>query len=215
MKTKRSIIWIIEDNVMFAETVALVFKEQKPSYRVSLFYAAEDAIVALRLQDPPDLILLDIQLPGMSGIDAIPLIRQATPRTPISMLTVFDDDRNLVESICRGAAGFILKPVTTEDLLNSVERLLAGGSSLSAKVTRRVLRMMEERKSRDKHYDLTLEEQKILQLLFGGMTKNEVLNKLGLSSQDLSSRLDNVYSKLDIHTLNDGVAKAFTENLLR
>jgi DNA-binding NarL/FixJ family response regulator len=178
------------------------------------FATGPDAVAALGPGPHPDIVLLDIELPGMSGLDAIPLIRAAAPAVRVIILTVFEDDDKIFRAICAGAAGYLLKLAPVEELVATIEQVRGGGAPLNARIAERVLRMFTTRPNTPEPYGLSDREREVLELLVNGLTKKEVAARLGLSVHTVTTYVRNVYEKLHVHTRSQAVAKALREKLV-
>ena len=206
-------VWLVEDNHTFRNTVARVLSEVEGVECSRHFANAEDALDALLGGAVPDVILLDVELPGKSGIEAVSQIKSISPSTRVVMLTVFEDHEKVFKAICAGASGYLLKTSPVERIVESVHEALDGGAPMTPRVAKSVLDMFA-RLSRPKHdYGLTRQEQKILELMAQGLIKKEIADRLTLSYHTVDTHLRNIYTKLHVHTRTGAVAKAFQEKL--
>lgn len=207
-------IWLIEDHAAFRRSVTRTIDAQDGFQCTQAFTRCEDALVALQQFTKPGVILLDVGLPGMSGLDAIPQLRERAPDTAIIILTVFEDEDKIVRAICAGAAGYLLKTATPEDLVRAIREVLAGGAPMNGRIARRVLEMFSKLAPRQNDYGLTEREREILQCLIGGFIKKEIADQLGLSVHTVDTHLRNIYGKLEVNTRTGAVAKALKERLV-
>jgi DNA-binding NarL/FixJ family response regulator len=132
-------VWLIEDHKTYRERLAGTLNRLEDITCPQCFTACEDALAALLKQDPPNVLLLDVELPGMSGIDAIASLRELAPNTAIVIITVFEDDDKIFRAISAGATGYLLKTSDVEDITSSVRSAAAGGSPINPMIARRVL----------------------------------------------------------------------------
>ena len=169
---------------------------------VRIVAEAADADAAIKAvdTDPPDVVIMDVRLPGRSGIEACREIRSAHPETKVLILTAHADDEALFSSILAGAAGFVLKQVRGADLVGAIRQVAAGGSLLDPTVTARVLaRLRGESTGGDEGIsDLTPQERKILDLVAEGMTNREIAEKVFLSEKTVKNYVSNILSKLGL-----------------
>ena len=169
---------------------------------VRIVAEAADADAAIKAvdTDPPDVVIMDVRLPGRSGIEACREIRSAHPETKVLILTAHADDEALFSSILAGAAGFVLKQVRGADLVGAVHQVAAGGSLLDPTVTARVLaRLRGESTGGDEGIsDLTPQERKILDLVAEGMTNREIAEKVFLAEKTVKNYVSNILSKLGL-----------------
>ncbi len=206
-------VWLVEDNHTFRKTVARVLNDVEGVECSQHFSNAEDALEALLGGAVPDVVLLDVELPGQSGIEAVSQIKAISPSTRVVMLTVFEDHEKVFKAICAGASGYLLKTSPIERIVESVHEALDGGAPMTPRVARSVLDMFA-RLSRPKHdYGLTRQEQRILELMSQGLIKKEIAERLSLSYHTVDTHLRNIYTKLHVNTRTGAVAKALQERL--
>ena len=162
-----------------------------------------------------DVILTDIGLPGMSGIDGIRELRARLPDVPILALTVYDSDDQVFRALCAGASGYLLKNTPPARLLDSLREVAAGGAPMSPEVARRVLRLFREfTPPVQASYRLTPQEHELLKLLVDGHHKKTAAAELGISINTVSFHLKHIYEKLQVHSKTEAVAKALRERLI-
>jgi DNA-binding NarL/FixJ family response regulator len=177
----------------------------------------EEALRALgtTTDDPPDVILTDIGLPGMSGIDGIAALRTKFAGLPILALTVYDTDDKVFNALCAGASGYLLKNTPPARLLESLQEVAGGGAPMSPEVARRVVRLFREfRPAREATYNLTAQENQLLKLLADGHHKKTAAHEMGISVNTVSFHLKHIYEKLQVHSKTEAVAKALRERLV-
>ena len=207
-------VWLIEDNATFRGAAARVLEESGEIHCSGAFGRCEDALAALARGPAPRLILLDVGLPGMSGIEGIPLLRQQAPGALILVLTVFEDDEKIFRAICAGACGYLLKTATSGELVQAVREALAGGGPMNARIARRVLEMFARLAPPRGDYGLSPREKEILEATVQGRTKKEIAALLDLSFHTVDSHLRHIYQKLEVNTRTGAVAKALKEKLV-
>jgi len=165
--------------------------------------------------DRPDVLLTDIGLPGMSGIDGIAHVRQIQPDLPILALTVFDTDDKVLKALCAGASGYVLKNTPPARLLESLQEVARGGAPMSPEIARRVVRLFRDfRPAPGASYHLTRQESELLKLLADGHHKKTAADAMGISINTVSFHLKHVYEKLQVHSKTEAVAKALRERLV-
>jgi DNA-binding NarL/FixJ family response regulator len=211
----RRSIWLVEDNTVYRESLAELL-ERSERYRCGrAFVDGESAVAALKHgRELPRLILMDLALPGMSGIDCVRVIRHASPAVPVVMLTVHQSNERIFEAICAGASGYLLKSASREEILRGIEDVLAGGGTMDAQIARRVLEMFARMGSPHADYGLSEREQQILRSLVDGLTKSAIAEYLELSPHTIDGHVRNIYMKLHVNNRSGAVAKALRENLL-
>ena len=180
----------------------------------SSYRTMEDALAGIA-GNRPDVILTDIGLPGMSGIDGIRVFRDRFPDLPILALTVYDNDEQVFDALCAGATGYLLKNTPPARLLDSLREAVSGGAPMSPEVARRVIHLFREfRPPERSNYHLTTQESELLRLLVEGHHYKTAADHLGVSVNTVSFHLKNIYVKLQVHSKTEAVAKALRERLV-
>jgi len=206
-------VWLVEDNHTFRNVVARVLGRVDGLECSQHFSNAEDVLEALLGGGVPDVILLDVELPGQNGIEAMRKIKAICPSTRVVMLTAFDDHEKVFKAICAGACGYLVKTAPVERIVESIQEALAGGAPMSPRVAKSVLEMFTDLVKPKQDYGLTVREQKILELMTQGLSKKEIADKLTLSYHTVDTHLRNIYTKLHVHSSTGAVAKAIKERL--
>jgi len=190
-----------------------------PGYRcVGAFRSMEDALARLTgsAEPAPRVLLVDIGLPGMSGIEGIPLLRARFPEAAVLVLTVYDDDERIFSALCAGASGYLLKNTPPARLLEGLREAASGGAPLSLEVARKVIALFREfRPPAQAGYDLTPHEMRILKLLAEGHNYKTAAAHLGCSVNTVSFHMRRIYEKLHVHSKSEAVAKALRSGLVR
>ncbi len=209
-----STLWIVEDHASFRRTLVRLLATESDLQCPRDFDSCEKLLATLSESNAPDLILLDVGLPGMSGLDAIRLIKERAPKTLVVILTVFEDDDKVFQAICAGAAGYLLKTSSGADITQAVRDALAGGSPMNPRIARRVLDMFSKLAPKQRDYGLSDREKEILQLMTTGLIKKEIADRLSLSVHTVDTYLRRIYEKLEVNTRTGAVAKALKEGLV-
>jgi DNA-binding NarL/FixJ family response regulator len=162
----------------------------------------------------PDIILMDIDMPGRSGIDAVSKIRTGGSNTLILMITVFDDNQHVFDALCAGASGYLLKKHLATKLFDSIDELLAGGAPMSPSIARMVIASMHKKAVQQNPYALTARETDVLTSLSKGNSYKLIANEFGISIDTVRTHIKNVYEKLHVHSQAEAVAKAINEKLI-
>ena len=212
--TTPSEVWLIEDNTAFRRSVARIIECDAAFRCTREFSRCEDALAALTSGEKSRVILLDVGLPGMSGLDAISHLRKLAPGAAIIILTVFEDDAKIFRAICAGAAGYLLKTAPPAEIVHAIHEVLAGGAPMNGRIARRVLDMFSRLSSPQRDYHLTERERDVLQLMVEGLIKKEIADKLTLSVHTVDTHLRNIYAKLEVNTRTGAVAKALKERIV-
>jgi DNA-binding NarL/FixJ family response regulator len=212
---KKAVVWLIEDHADSRRVVARVLNRAPTMQCPCAFASCEEALAALRSHPPPEVILLDVGLPGMSGIEGIGPLKALAPATHIIMLTVFDDQDKVFQAICAGASGYLLKSADEEAIADAVHEVLRGGAPITPRVARMVLNMFASRAAAPRQdYGLSAREREVLELAVRGLVKKEIADRLDLSYHTVDNHLRSIYTKLQVHTRGGAVAKAVSERLL-
>jgi DNA-binding NarL/FixJ family response regulator len=205
---------IVEDNSDIRMGTAYILRTSRACILAGEYGTAEDLIDAFE-SISPDVVLMDIGLPGMSGIEAIELLKRDHPRLEIVVFSIFEDDENVFRAICAGASGYLAKPVMPHQLLEAVEHAFGGGTPMSPHIARKVLEMFRQNAPPPRaDYHLTPRECEVLDLLVKGEDYKSIAEKLFLSLFTVRAHIRNIYNKLHVHTKSQAVAKALKENVV-
>lgn len=205
-------VLIFEDNNLLRESVASMLNQG--GYAVMGAYGNVLTVVEVVKEKKPDIILMDIDMPGLSGIDAVSKIRAAGWQRPILMLTVFDDNDHVFNAICAGASGYLLKKHLSQKLFSAIEELQEGGAPMSPSIANMVIRSMHKKQAQPNPYGLTARESEILTSLSKGNSYKLVASELNISIDTVRTHIKNVYEKLQVHSQAEAVAKAIHEKLV-
>lgn len=208
------IVWIVEDNDAFRDNIAELVRQTPGLRHERSFSSCEEVLAELDHSSIPDLILMDIGLPGMNGIEGVKRIKALSPEIRVIMLTVFDENETIFRAICAGASGYLLKSDSTEKIILSLQEVLSGGAPMNAQIARKVIDMFSRFAVPKGDYGLTNREREILQALVDGLAKKQIADKLFLSFHTIDMHMRGIYSKLQVHSRSSAVAKALRENLL-
>ncbi len=162
----------------------------------------------------PNIVLMDIDMPIVNGIEGLTLIRSVNSEIPIIMLTVFDDGGHILEAIMGGATGYILKQHLTTRLGSAIHEALEGGAPMSPAVARLVLKHLSSQKDKKNHYALTIREKDILQSLTDGNSYKMIAANLGIAQGTVCSHIKNIYEKLGVHSQAEAVSKTLKEGII-
>jgi DNA-binding NarL/FixJ family response regulator len=207
-------VMIVEDRHETREGLAALIDGTDGFRCVGRFRSMEDALDGMRPPNP-DVILMDIGLPGMSGIEGVRLLTSRHPSLSVLMLTVYDDDERIFDAMCAGACGYLLKKTPPARLLEGLKEVVGGGAPMSPEVARRVVALFREvRPPARADYALTPHEIRLLKLLTDGHNYKTAAAELGITVHTVSFHLRQVYSKLQVHSKTEAVAKALRHGLL-
>ena len=206
---------IIEDAPQIREGLRQLINGSDGYHVTGSFRSMEEALPQIA-RDLPDVVLVDIGLPGISGIDGIGQLRNSYPKLHLLVLTVYSDDERIFAAICAGACGYLLKKTPPARLLESITEVAGGGAPMSPEVARRVVELFRTIRPPERaDYHLTPHEIKLLQLLVNGRNRRSAALELGVTVHAVSFHLRQIYEKLQVHSRSEAVAKALRDRLIR
>ena len=204
-------IAIFEDNDRLRESLVALFKGMDDFDVVTDQNNCNEAGTIARVYQP-DVVLMDIDLPGDSGIKGVAKIKEARPQTAIIMYTVFEDDEKLFQCLCAGANGYLLKKTQPSKLIDAIQEVIEGGAPMSPSIARKVLNSFQVGKSRQ--YDLSEREIEVLQLLIKGYSTKMIAAELNFSFDAARYHLKNIYKKLHVNCGKEAIAKVLGEHIM-
>ncbi len=210
MKTK---IILYDDNEALGNSIKLMIEEEYDLEVTAFFPGAETVVEDIRVLQP-DVVLMDIDMPVVSGVEAVTNIRKINKQLPIIMLTVFDDNENIFNAICAGASGYILKRSATEEIPNAIRNVLTGGAPMTGSVACKVLQMIPANEIAKELFDITQHEKTVLQLLVKGYSYKMIASELNVSIDAVRFHIKKIYDKLHVHSATEAVSKALKNKLV-
>jgi DNA-binding NarL/FixJ family response regulator len=205
---------IIEDEWRIREGLAALINGTE-GYRCTAVFGSMEEALARTWREVPDVVLLDIGLPGMSGLEGLPLLRERYPAAALMMLTVYEDDERIFNALCAGACGYLLKRTPPAKLLESLREAKLGGAPMSPEVAGRVIALFRTFRPPERaNYDLTPHELRLLKLLVDGHNYKSAAAELDVSFHTIAFHIQNIYEKLQVHSKSEAVAKALRERLI-
>ena len=228
-------LWIIEDNAAFRRATARALATRRAGDTLAEFPRCEDALVRLEAGERPDVVLLDIGLPGIDGIEGIRRIKQVAPDTGIVVLTVFEDDDKIFQAVCAGASGYLLKSEPLATVLTAIDQALAGGAPMNPRVARRVLAMFARIAPGEAPAaaasapipaaagatpaaadpGLVAREREVLELMVDGLSKKEIAGRLELNQHTVDYVTRCIYRKLHVNCIAAAVRRAVKDGIVR
>jgi len=204
-------IVLFEDNDRLRESLAYLLNSD-PNYVVKGDFNNCNQAVEIVEKLTPDVVLMDIDMPGKTGISGVAMIKQSRPETAVIMYTVFEDDERLFQCLCAGANGYLLKKTPPARLFDAIQEVLEGGAPMSPIIARKVLMSFQEK--HDNQYNLTSREADVLQLLIKGNSIKIIADELNIAFDTVRSHLKKIYQKLHVNCGKEAIAKALKEKLI-
>ena len=198
---------IVEDNEQLRTTLARVISRAEGFKCVSHYGSAEAALEGLP-RDNPNVVLMDINLPGMNGVECVRQLKQRTPTIQVVMLTVYEDTENIFNALAAGASGYLLKRTKSAELLEAIREVQKGGSPMTTHIARKVTQsFIRAGPSSQATENLSQREQEVLEALSQGFLYKEIAEKLGISYETVHTYIRRIYEKLQVRTRTEAVAK--------
>jgi DNA-binding NarL/FixJ family response regulator len=198
---------IVEDNDKLRATLARVLNRAEGFRCLSQYANAEDALKDLP-QVRPDVVLMDINLPGMNGVQCVRQLKTFLPQIQVMMLTVYEDTENIFNALAAGASGYMLKRTSSKELLEAIQDVQRGGSPMTMHIARKVVQSFQHTSaSAQATENLSEREQQVLDLLSQGLMYKEIAEKLGISYETVHTYIRRIYEKLQVRTRTEAVAK--------
>jgi DNA-binding NarL/FixJ family response regulator len=205
---------VIEDRREIRDGLAALINGTEGYRCTGAFRSMEHALADISAS-LPDIVLVDIGLPGMSGIEGIRILRERHPTLQFLMLTIHDDDDRVFDAICAGACGYLLKRTAPARLLESLQEVTEGGAPMSPEVARKVIKLFREiRPPKHADYQLTPHQIRLLKLLADGHNYKTAAVELGVTVDTIAFHLRHIYEKLQVHSKSEAVAKALRDRII-
>jgi DNA-binding NarL/FixJ family response regulator len=206
---------IFEDNKPLRESLKQLINNAGDMSCTGAFSDANQLIRSMQLSGP-DVVMMDINMPGLSGIDAVQLIKEKFPQVQIMMQTVFEDNDKIFAAICAGASGYMLKKTLPQKMIEAVRETYLGGAPMTASIASKVLQMFRLQNSgrKNEFIDLSQREKEILTLLVKGKSYKAVASACFISIDTVSTHVRHIYEKLHVHSTSEAVAKAINQKLI-
>jgi len=206
---KDIIVAIVEDEPEIRNVLSFII-DRSPGYSCKMFFSdCETAFEPIK-SHPPDVVLMDIHLPKMSGIEGVQVLKAELPEVDFIMLTVQDDDDSVFNSLCAGASGYLLKDTPPATLLNAIKEVRDGGSPMSPSIARRVISSFRP----TSQSPLSERESEILQKLCNGENYKAIADSLFISGHTVRAHIKNIYKKLHVNSRAEAVTKAIRDKLI-
>ena len=197
---------IVEDNDQLRGTLARVLHRAEGFRCLNQYASAEAALEGLP-KEPPNVVLMDINLPAMNGVECVRRLKPLLPDTQVIMLTVYEDTENIFNALAAGASGYMLKRTSSAELLDAIREVLRGGSPMTAHIARKVVQSFQRAAPSPQAESLSQREQEVLDCLSQGFLYKEIAEKLGISYETVHTYIRRIYEKLQVRTRTEAVAK--------
>ena len=204
---------IFDDNDSLRDSVAMLLQDTSDFTLAGTYSHCLDVIENIQ-ETKPDIVIMDIDMPGVDGIEGVKLIRKNFPCVQILMHTVFDNDEKIFAAIKAGAGGYILKNAKSQSLFSAVAEVYTGGSPMTPGIARRVLMQFQKTETgEDKNYRLSPREQQVLALLVQGLSYKMMADKLDITYSTIRAHMKKIYEKLHVSSMTEAVAKAIGQKI--
>lgn len=210
-------VLIFDDNKNVRESIAMLLSTTDNMQLVAAYENCQNLIDDI-VEARPDVVLMDIDMPFVSGIEAVKLLRTKFDALPVLMLTGFEDDEKVFESLCAGANGYVLKNVNMESLIQYINEVNSGGAPMTPVIARKVLLQfarIQPAHLLSEEYHLSHREKEVLQLLVKGKSYKMIADDLNISYETVHSHIRKIYQKLRVNSVGEAVSKTISKNILR
>lgn len=202
-------VMIIEDNEPLNDIFSQVIQSSKKYTLVGSYLSCEDAFIYFK-DNKPDIVLMDIELPGMDGIQGTKEIKKILPKTKVIMITVYENSRNVFDALCAGATGYLTKNTNADKLIDALDELQAGGAPMSINIAKMVVESFK--KSPDSV--LTERETQVIEMLAKGSSYKSIALALDISVNTIKYHVKNIYDKLQVHSKEDAIKEASNRKII-
>ncbi|HRF76233.1 MAG TPA: response regulator transcription factor [Chitinophagales bacterium] len=206
---------IFEDNKHLRESLYYLINGTPGFSCTGAYPDCNDAVFQIT-KDTPDVILMDIEMPGLNGIQGVKLIKSKFPQVHVLMQTIFHDENNIFDAICAGASGYILKSTTPAEYITAIKDVYNGGSPMTGSIARKVLELFQKniQVEAKQDYQLTPKEKEMLQFMVQGKSFKMIAEAAGISYETVRTHMKNIYAKLHVNSNTEAVSKVLKEKLL-
>lgn len=208
-------VTIFEDNALINEGLQLLLESQPDMLMAGAFRDATGVLNKIR-KTKPDVVLMDINMPDVNGIEAVVQIKKEFPQILVMMQTIFEDDDKVFAAICGGASGYLLKGTSPDKMLDAIREMTNGGSPMSPNIARRVIQIFQDqfKPVKEQYVVLTPKEKEVLQYLVDGQSYKMIADKMTVSFHTVNDHIKNIYNKLHVNSAPEAVSKALKNKLL-
>ena len=202
-------IVLYEDNIFLRNSISDLIKTT-PQFVLKGAYENCDHVSLDMETLRPEIVLMDIEMPGTNGLKGLRIIKKHFPQIHVIMLTVFEDNDSVFDAICAGASGYLLKKTSHEKIIEAIHDVLSGGAPITSSIARKVLTLFPKTPAHSEELDkLAPREQEVLQLLVSGHSYKMIAEKCGITLETVRSHIKRIYEKLQVHSATEAAAKTF------
>ena len=213
-RPRAAAIAIVEDQAGIREGLAFLI-DNTEGYRCTGSYGSVEDAISRMPSEPPDIVLMDIGLPGMNGIEGIRLLKGRYPQISFVALTIYEDDERIFDALCAGASGYLLKKTPPGRIIECLKEVADGGAPMSPEVALRVIKLFREIRPVERtESQLTPHENRLLKMLADGHSYKTAATQIGCSIHTVGFHMRNIYDKLQVHSKSEAVAKAIRNRLI-
>jgi DNA-binding NarL/FixJ family response regulator len=203
-----------EDNAEWADEIIQLFTSENGIQFCGLWENCDHVKKIMEIHSP-DIVLMDIEMPGTNGLEGLKIIHQHFPHVNVLMLTIFEDDHSVFNAVCYGATGYLVKSTAAQKIVEAIHDLYNGGAPMTASVARKVLQLFSKHAPRsNESYNLTAREKDILTSLVKGNSYKMIGFDLSISIETVRTHIKKVYDKLHVHSMSEAVAKAIKQGIV-
>ncbi|HNP23763.1 MAG TPA: response regulator transcription factor [Panacibacter sp.] len=206
-------IVVFDDNKDRRDSLQMLINSKEGLLCTGVFEDCNHVVEDVQASNP-DVILMDIDMPGINGIEGVRIIRSHFPKVHIIMQTVFEDDEKIFAAILAGADGYILKKTPPVKLIEGIKEVVEGGAPMTASVARQVLKLFQSQPAKPDEYNLTEREKEILALLIKGMSYKMIASQCGITYFTVNMHIKKIYEKLHVHSATEAVSKAIQNKIV-
>jgi DNA-binding NarL/FixJ family response regulator len=206
-------IILYDDNEALVQSIRLMLEDEDDMEVIAAFNSAEAVYHDIALLQP-DVVLMDIDMPEVNGVEAVKTIRSSWPALPVIMLTIFEDNENIFNAVCAGASGYLLKRNATAEIPNAIRNVLTGGAPMTGSVARKVLQMVPGSPVKKEDFKLSVHEKRVLEHLVKGYSYKMIASEINVSVDAVRFHIKKIYDKLHVHSATEAVSKAIRNKIV-
>ncbi|MFA5832137.1 MAG: response regulator transcription factor [Bacteroidota bacterium] len=200
-------VWIVEDNTLYRNTISKLINKTRGMKCTEVFPNCESALESITKKNAPKVCLMDINLPGMNGVEGTSKFKALNYGIEIIMITVLSDNGHVYDALCAGASGYLLKASTEETIIQSIKDVVRGGSPMNPSIAKKVVTAFTHLRKPSQDLELSGREREILELMSQGLTNNQISETVYLSPHTIDSYIRRIYEKLQVHTRSGAISK--------